>query len=103
VFAQAEQLVVHLADAYRMMAGTIWLIKTHRLLYDLLFRASAAAMLEVAAHPKRLGAQIGFISILHTWGQNLLVHPHIHCVVPGGGFSSDYGSGFARNMLLLAR
>jgi hypothetical protein len=61
-----------------------------RLLYDLLFRASAAAMLEVAANPKRLGAQIGFISILHTWGQNLLLHPHIHCVVPAGGFSSDY-------------
>ena len=47
-------------------------------------------MLEVAANPKRLGAQIGFISILHTWGQNLLLHPHIHCVVPSGGFSSDY-------------
>jgi hypothetical protein len=61
-----------------------------RLLYDLLFRASAATMLEVAANPKRLGAQIGFISILHTWGQNLLLHPHIHCVVPSGGFSSDY-------------
>jgi hypothetical protein len=61
-----------------------------RLLYDLLFRASAATMLEVAANPKRLGAQIGFISIQHTWGQNLLLHPHIHCVVPSGGFSSDY-------------
>jgi hypothetical protein len=60
------------------------------LLYDLLFSASAATMLEVAANPKRLGARIGFISILHTWGQNLLLHPHIHCVVPGGGFSPDY-------------
>lgn len=58
-------------------------------LYDLLFRASAAAMLEVAANPKRLGAQIGFISILHTWGQNLLLHPHVHCLVPAGGFSAD--------------
>jgi hypothetical protein len=47
-----------------------------RILYDLLFRASAAAMLEVAADPKRLGARIGFISILHTWGQNLLLNPH---------------------------
>jgi hypothetical protein len=56
------------------------------LLYDLLFDASAATMLEVAANPKRLGARIGFISILHTWGQNLLLHPHIHCVVPGGRF-----------------
>jgi hypothetical protein len=60
-----------------------------RILYDLLFRASAAAMLEVAANPKRLGAQIGFISILHTWGQNLLLHPHTHCLVPAGGFSPD--------------
>lgn len=47
-------------------------------------------MLEVAANPKRLGAQIGFISILHTWGQNLLLHPHIHCVAPAGGFSPHY-------------
>jgi hypothetical protein len=47
-----------------------------RILYDLLFRASAAAMLEVVANPKRLGAQIRFISILHTWGQNLLLNPH---------------------------
>jgi hypothetical protein len=60
-----------------------------RILYDLLFRASAETMLEVAANPKRLGAQIGFISILHTWGQNLLLHPHVHCVVPAGGLSAN--------------
>ena len=60
-----------------------------RVLYDLLFRASAAAMLEVAAEPKHLGAQLGFLSILHTWGQNLLPHPHVHCVIPGGGLSMD--------------
>jgi len=65
-------------------------LRNARVLYDLLFSASAAAMLEVAANPKRLGARIGFISILHTWGQNLLLHPHIHCMVPGGGFSPDY-------------
>jgi hypothetical protein len=47
-------------------------------------------MLEVAANPERLGAHIGFISILHTWGQNLLLHPYVHCIVPAGGFSSDY-------------
>jgi hypothetical protein len=58
-------------------------------MYDLLFRTSAATMLEVAADPQRLGAQIGFISILHTWGQNLLLHPHVHCLVPAGGFSPD--------------
>jgi hypothetical protein len=60
-----------------------------RVLYDLLFRASAAAMLEVAADPKHLGAQLGFLSILHTWGQNLLPHPHVHCVIPAGGLSLD--------------
>jgi hypothetical protein len=59
-------------------------------LYHLLFRSSAAAMLEVAADPKHLGAEIGFLSILHTWGQNLLLHPHIHCVVPAGGLAPDH-------------
>jgi Putative transposase/Transposase zinc-binding domain len=61
-----------------------------RLLYDLLFRASAQTMLEVAADPKHLGAKIGFLSILHTWGQNLRLHPHLHCVIPAGGFDSSY-------------
>ena len=60
-----------------------------KILYDLLFRTSAATMLEVAANPDHLGAEIGFLSILHTWGQNLLLHPHIHCVVPVGGLSVD--------------
>ncbi len=61
-----------------------------RRFYDLLFRASAETLLEVAADPKHLGAQIGLISILHTWGQNLLLHPHVHCVIPSGGLSSDH-------------
>lgn len=65
-------------------------LRNAQVLYDLLFRASSAAMLEVAANPKRLGAQIGFISMLHTWGQNLLLHPHVHCVIPAGGFSADH-------------
>jgi hypothetical protein len=55
-----------------------------------LFEASAATLLEVAADPARLGAEIGFLSILHTWGQTLQRHPHIHCVVPGGGLSPDH-------------
>lgn len=59
------------------------------LMYKLLFRASAETMLEVAADPKHLGAHIGFLSILHTWGQNLSLHPHVHCVVPAGGFSLE--------------
>ena len=61
-----------------------------RLLYNLLFTSSAAAMREVAANPNRLGARIGFVSILHTWSQNLLLHPHVHCLVPAGGFSADH-------------
>jgi hypothetical protein len=62
------------------------------LFYNLLFTASAATVLEVAADPKHLGADIGMLSILHTWGQNLLLHPHIHCVIPAGGFSLDHSS-----------
>jgi hypothetical protein len=58
--------------------------------YDLLFTATAQTLLEVAADPRYLGAEIGFLSILHTWGQNLLSHPHIHCVIPAGGLSSDH-------------
>ena len=61
-----------------------------KLLYTLLFRASAATLLEVAADPKHLGAEIGFLSVLHTWGQNLLHHPHVHCVIPAGGLSPDH-------------
>lgn len=54
-------------------------------IYKLLFDASAQTLLTIAADPKHLGARIGFFSILHTWGQNLLHHPHVHCVVTGGG------------------
>jgi len=60
-----------------------------KILYNLLFRASAATLLEVAADPRHLGAEIGFLSVLHTWGQNLLHHPHVHCVIPAGGLSPD--------------
>ena len=59
-------------------------------LYNLLFRTVADTLLEVAANPEHLGAEIGFFGILHTWGQNLLFHPHIHCVIPGGGLSTDH-------------
>lgn len=57
--------------------------------YDLLFQATAETLRTIAADAKHLGAEIGFIAILHTWGQNLLHHPHLHCVVPGGGLSAD--------------
>jgi predicted RNA-binding Zn-ribbon protein involved in translation (DUF1610 family) len=61
-----------------------------RVFYDLLFSASAQTLLKVARDPKHLGAEIGVISILHTWGQNLLLHPHVHCAIPAGGLSPDH-------------
>jgi hypothetical protein len=60
-----------------------------RRLYDLLFHAASATLLTLAADPSRLGAQIGFTALLHTWGQNLLFHPHLHGVVTGAGLSPD--------------
>ena len=60
-----------------------------KVVLSILFRAAAATLLTLAADPKHLGANIGFLAILHTWTQTLLFHPHIHCVVPGGGLSSD--------------
>ena len=57
--------------------------------YDLLMRSAAGTLREVAANPKRLGAVVGVLMVLHTWGQNLCHHPHIHCVVTGGGLSCD--------------
>jgi hypothetical protein len=61
-----------------------------RILYRLLFHASAATLLEVAADPQHLSAEMGFLSVLHTWGQNLQHHPHVHCVIPAGGLSTDH-------------
>src|SRR4030081_141397 len=60
-----------------------------RELYGILFRATAETLRTIAADPKHLGAEIGFFAVLHTWGQNLLHHPHLHCVVTGGGLSAD--------------
>jgi hypothetical protein len=59
------------------------------LVYGALFRAAADSLSELAADPKHLGAEIGFLAVLHTWGQTLTLHPHVHCVVPGGGLSLD--------------
>jgi len=57
--------------------------------YAILFKAAAEALRTIAADPKHLGAEIGIVAVLHTWGQNLHHHPHLHCVVPGGGLSLD--------------
>jgi len=65
-------------------------LQNKKVLYDLLFRTSAETLLEVARNPRRLGAEIGFFSVLHTWSQKLSAHPHVHCVVPAGGLSLDH-------------
>ncbi len=57
--------------------------------YNILFKATSETLRTIAAEPKHLGAQLGFFAVLHTWGQNLLHHPHLHCVVAGGGLSPD--------------
>jgi len=58
-------------------------------LYGLLFTAAAETLTTIAGDPKHLGADIGVTAVLHTWGQNLQHHPHLHCIVPGGGLSPD--------------
>jgi hypothetical protein len=65
-------------------------LQNKREVYSLLFRASAETLLAVARDPRHLGAEIGFFSVLHTWNQKLLHHPHVHCVVPAGGLAPDH-------------
>src|SRR5262245_10045151 len=67
-----------------------------QLLYGLLFEAAAQTLLEVAANPRHLGARVGVLAVLHTWGQQLEHHPHVHCVVPGGGLACDPSGGVAQ-------
>src|SRR6185312_6541728 len=62
-------------------------LQNKAVVYDILFRAAAEAVQTIAADPKHLGAAIGMTAVLHTWGQNLIHHPHVHCIVPGGGLS----------------
>lgn len=64
-------------------------LRNQEVLYGLLFKAVSETLMELAANPKRLGAVIGFISLLHTWGQNLMDHPHIHNIVTGGGLAKE--------------
>jgi Putative transposase/Transposase zinc-binding domain len=64
-------------------------LQNQRLVYGTLLQASAQSLLQLARDPQHLGADIGFLSVLHTWGQNLHLHPHVHCVVPGGGISVE--------------
>ena len=77
-------VVFTLPDTFNALA-----LSNKRVVYGVLFDAVSRTLLEVAADPRRLGAKIGFLAILHTWGQNLSLHPHLHCVIPGGGLSPD--------------
>ena len=61
-------------------------LQNKRRIYNLLFQATAETLRTIAADPKHLGAEIGFLAVLHTWGQTLTAHPHLHCIIPGGGF-----------------
>ena len=65
-------------------------LQNKKVIYDLLFRASAETLLEVARDPQHLGAELGFFTVLHTWNQKLGLHPHVHCVIPAGGLSLDH-------------
>lgn len=88
---QAELLPVpyfHVVFTLPAPAGAI-AFQNKAAVYAILFRAAAEALTTIAADPKHLGAQIGVTAVLHTWGQTLQHHPHIHCVVPGGGPSFD--------------
>jgi putative transposase len=71
-------------------------LQNPRVLYDILFNTAAQALMKIAADPKHLGAEIEFLFVLHTWGQNLQAHPHVHCVVPGGGIAPDGKSWVSR-------
>src|SRR5213594_433149 len=64
-------------------------LQNKRVVYGILFHTTAETLTTIAADPEHLGAKIGFFAVLHTWGQNLLHHPHLHCIVPGGGISLD--------------
>ncbi len=77
-------VVFALPDTFNALA-----LANRRVVYGVLFDAVSRTLLQIAADPKHLGAKIGFVAVLHTWGQNLSLHPHLHCVVPGGGLSPD--------------
>jgi hypothetical protein len=80
---QYFHVVFTLPDSFNSLA-----LGNKRVAYGMLFRAVSETLLEVAANPKRLGARVGFLAVLHTWGQNLSLHPHLHCVIPGGGLGA---------------
>ncbi|MBV8870150.1 MAG: IS91 family transposase [Acetobacteraceae bacterium] len=88
---QADLLPVpyfHVVFTIPELIGAIAL-QNKRVVYDILFRSAAATLRTIAADPRHLGAEIGFIAVLHTWGQTLQFHPHLHCIVPAGGLAPE--------------
>lgn len=88
---QADVLPVPYAHVVFTLPQTLapLALQNPRVVYDLLFRTVAQTLQQIAQNPRHLGARLGFFAILHTWGQTLVHHPHIHCVVPAGGLSDD--------------
>jgi hypothetical protein len=88
---QADLLPVQYFHVVFTLPGSIAAIAFHNkaVVYDLLFKAAAETLQIIAGDPKHLGARIGLIGVLHTWGSALTHHPHVHCIVPGGGLSAD--------------
>ena len=88
---EAELLTVPYFHAVFTLPARIAAIayQNKAVVYDLLLKVSAETLLAIAADPQRLGARIGILSVLHTWGSALTHHPHVHMIVPGGGFSLD--------------
>lgn len=64
-------------------------LKNKKVMYDILFKAASQTILELCRDPKHLGAETGLVTVLHTWGQNMIEHPHLHCIMPAGGLSFD--------------
>ena len=88
---KSELLPVEYFHVVFTVPATIAAIALHnqRVVYNILFDSVSQTLKQIAADPRHLGARIGYLAVLHTWGQNLSHHPHIHCVVPGGGLSLD--------------
>ena len=87
---QIRAYQVYLTNERRLAPSSL-ATQNKAVVYGLLFRAVAETLRTIAADPRHLGAEIGFFAVLHTWGQTLVHHPHLHCVIPGGGFASDGG------------
>ena len=107
---QAELLPVPYFHLVFTMPAPIAVIalQNKAVVYDILFKAAAETVRTIAADPKHLGAEVGMIAVLHSWGQNLCHHPHVHCIVPGGGLSPDNAwracrPGFFLSVRVLAR